>query len=81
MKRREGIVTVGSLIALMLGWAFTEARAQNLSELRWDHRLEHYKRAEASAYDAWVITPPSRDNANPQDFEAIIDAISKESNR
>lgn len=57
-----------------------EGRAQSLVELRWDHKLEHYERAERSAYDAWVITPPARESASPRDLGAVLDAISREPN-
>ncbi|MDR3404462.1 MAG: hypothetical protein P4L99_18320 [Chthoniobacter sp.] len=66
--------------ALLVGGAGSTLLAQNLAELRWDHRLEHYPRAEASAYDAWTITPPAHGSENPQEFGTIVEAIGHEAN-
>jgi hypothetical protein len=76
---KTALLTV--VAALLLSGVVPAVRAQNLSELRWDHHLEHYQRADASAYDAWVITPPARESRNPENFEAITEVISKESHQ
>ncbi len=68
------------LAALLLGGAGPALFAQNLAELRWDHQLVHYTRAEASAYDAWTITPPAHGSEHPQDFGTIVEAIGHEAN-
>jgi len=66
--------------ALLFCSVLSTVRAQSVAELRWDHRLEHYTRAEASAYDAWVIAPPVRESTDPQELGAILEAISHQPN-
>jgi len=68
------------LAVLVVGGAGSALYGQNLAELRWDHQLEHYTRAEASAYDAWTITPPTRGSEKPQDLETIVEGIARQPN-
>lgn len=69
----------GFLALLLCGTPFL-ARAQNLSELRWDHKREHYTPAEAPAYNTWVITPPARESTNPQELGLVLEDISHDAN-
>ena len=71
---------LGGLVALLFCAAGSTLFGQNLAELRWDHKLEHFPRAEASAYDAWTISPPTRGSENPQDFGTIVEGIAHEAN-
>ena len=68
------------LTAVLFCCAAPAVFAQNLAELRWVHQLVHYTPAEAPAYDQWVIVPPAPRSENAQDFAAVVEAISHETN-
>jgi len=79
MKTTPLAMLSGFLALLLCGTPFV-VRGQSLAELRWDHKLEHYTPAEGAAYNAWVITPPARESASPQDLGTVLEVISHDAN-
>ena len=78
MKHRWLTIALRCLaVAICCGTA-ANLSAQELKDLRWDYKLEHYTPAEAPAYDAWTISPPASGSTQAKDLAAVLESISHE---